>query len=623
MRFVSPFDVPKQGGSKALLDKLESCMRWGLAAREPYELRALQSFFFWAGDHWSSVDSDITRRIGRKIERPPYCESKVTDNQLPIYVRQVISTCTDALSDYEAIPATKDEQDQGAADLATRILRMRARVDDEEQLREDELLWLFGSGEVLRRTWYNPRKRSHDGAMGDIDTEVVNLFRYAKCPEDSIWPPRWLIEMDARHVDWVRSNYGTTVEPEDLADVMTNIDALSQNIVSQRRPSREERGSSIILKRLYSPPCEKYPDGHVWVWGGGKVLKHHDLQIPGVFPFSRAYWYQVPGRLYPLSYLEPLLSDQRQLDVLLSQLQEVKNRQLRGDVITRGASGQVTTRVLDAKTGQREIRLGAGVDQFEFLTYDLNIQTAQADYERLLRNLHDKAGLSQPTLGQVTARKTTATELQLLREAGFQNISYHLRNFDRHQCRISKHKILTAQSFFQAARLLVEHGTASQWGMGYFFGADLAGFHDVVSVPTPRMTPAMKRQALQEAAERGLFGPWLGPDGLPDPRIEYAARTQLRMMGLSEEEERLGQTFLTYEELEKLVGQVHRMGIEAWLQRAAAAVGMLPPGAAGPMQMAPGMLPPEAMGAGPGAPPEALAAQEAPAETPTDFIIQQ
>ena len=634
-----------KGGEKELLDHLESCKRWALEARLPFERRALQSLYFWAGDHWTAVEHDLTRRVGRRIEPPPFCKTaRVTDNQLPIYVRQVISMCTDALSDYEVIPASGSPEDRAAARLATRLLRMRERVDNEPALREEELLWLFGCGEVLRRTQFDAKKRTEDGLTGDIVTEVVPIFKYAKCPDDTNWPPRWVVEMDARHVDWVRERYGKAVEPEDTADVMANLDSLANNIVIQKAPVRRPQSQSVVVKRLYHAPTRKYPNGRVWVWANGVLLDEHDLQIDGVLPFSRAFWYQIPGRLYAMAYLEPLLSDQKQLDVLLSQLQEVKNRQLRGDIAVAGV-GDVTQRIIDPETGQREINLGPGITRFEFLRYDLNLGVAQQDYERLMRNLHDKAGLSHPTLGQVTPRKTTATELQLLREAGFQNIAYHLRNFDHHQCEVARQKLQLAQEYFTAARVMVDYNPSYNGAAPrsnepeYFFGADLRGWRDVIPVPTPRMTPAMRRQAVAEAAQAGLFGPWLGPDGLPDPRIEYAARTQLRMMGLTEEEERLGHTFLSYEELEELVAEIHRTGVQAWLELRRRQLEQMrlgvPPPAGAPTSAPPAGAPAPALPAG-------LAEGEAPApavsglapgaeemmesmsgrqETPTDYLL--
>ncbi len=59
-----------------LLVWLEECYRDALQARWPYERKTLQSLLFWAGDQWSSVYEDMTRRLGRRIEVPPLLRSR-------------------------------------------------------------------------------------------------------------------------------------------------------------------------------------------------------------------------------------------------------------------------------------------------------------------------------------------------------------------------------------------------------------------------------------------------------------------------------------------------------------------------------------------------------------------
>lgn len=562
-----------EGGKGSVVEWCESMFRWGLQAREPYEQRALRSIMFWAGDQWAAVEKDIVKRWGRSPGRPPYCESsRIIDNQLPIYIRQIASLCIDAVSDYEAVPATSDREDRLAAQLATKLIKVRYREDNEQEKRELEFLWLFGCGEVLRKTYFDPYKVTPDEQLGDIHTEVVDFFHYVKCPSSGDnWPPRWVIEFDARHVDWVRDRYGVKVEPEDLADVMTAIDSLAMNVIASRSIVREKERNSVILKRLYAPPTKKYPDGVVFVWANGKLLKKHPLQIPKHFPFSRAYWHRVPGRLYPLSYIEPLLSDQRQLNTILSQLQEMRNRQLRGDIVIQG-SGEVTQRVLSKDNGQKVIRVPPGVIKWEFLDYAQPVRLAEEEYGRILRNLTAKSGLSEVAIGQSTRGQTTATELQLLRESGMLNIGFHMRNYDRHQCAVSSTKILCAKEFFTSARVLPPLGASYGDSVRYFFGSELRNTRDVVPMATPKLTPAMRRQLLAHAAQQGLLGPYTDPNtGLPNPMLEYAARTQLRNLGLYDQDEEIASRTWSYEELSEFVSQMTMMGYQAWAMQAMAA----------------------------------------------------
>ena len=642
---IDPFyDYPKKGGSDAAVcEALEKDFEWGLQARKPFERKAMQSLYFWAGDQWLTVESDLQNRFSRKITRPPLCESsRIVDNQIPIYVRSLAATSTDALSSYEALPATAEEVDKQAAILATRFLRLREREDNESKKRQEELLWMFGTGEVLRRTWFNSKKVTKDGQKGDVDTEVVPFLKYVKCPDSADeWPPRWLIEFDVRHVDWVKETYGKTVDPEDVADRMAEMDSLAMNVTVGKAPVRSEKSSSVILKRMYASPSAKYPHGHCWVWANKVLLKEHDFQSDE-FPFARSYWYPIPGRLYAMSYIEPLTSDQKQLNTLLSQFQEIRNRQLRNDILTQGA-GDVTQRILDSKTGQKEVRLDPGIARWEFMRYDVNVQNADQEYSRIMRNLHDKAGQAEPNLGQVTSRETTATELQLLKEAGMQSIAFHMRNFDVYQCDVSRQKLVMARDFFKSARIVSDLAAGETT---YFFGADFRDTRDVVSVPVPRMTPAMRRQAISEAVNQGLMGPWIDPKtGMPSIFVQYASRQKLRSMGLVEEDDQLSVDFGSFEELRKKTAILQKAGEEMALIEAMKQIqmsqmqpqqpqgmnggqngGLMPTEPAGPGGAAqPNMSPVGPVPAGrgfSGAMPEAYLDMQK-GETRTDAVLQQ
>jgi hypothetical protein len=82
-------------------------------------------------------------------------------------------------------------------------------------------------------------------------------------------------------------------------------------------------------------------------------------------------------------------------------------------------------------------------------------------------------------------------------------------------------------------------------GPEYFTGSDLEGIDGVMAIPVPKLTPAMKRQAIAEAHQGGLTGPY--PLGLQQ---QLACRTLLRMRGLAELEEEVAQTYGPIEELE-------------------------------------------------------------------------
>lgn len=558
---IKTADAPDAQKSTAeLILWLEASFRWGREARKEFELKAVRNLFFWVGDQYVALSNDLSRIYSRRITRPAFCETvRTIDSRIPNFIRQQISNCTDSMSEFEAIPATSDPSDKEAAALATRLIKMREHIDKEDALRESELLWLMGAGENYRRTSYDPKKETPDGIKGDLCTESVSFFRCVKHPPSAdAWPPKWIIEFDARPVDDIQREFGVKVEPEAIDDVMRCIEDLAQNVVSgnRGRVDGEKKGNSAIVKRMfYSGSRPGFEKGQMIVWANGKILKRSAFQAD-MFPISRAVWYPVPGRFYPMSYIDVLADDQMRLNTLVSQLQEGRNRTLRHDIKVIGNMNPVQE-VIDTATGQKVIRVHEG--DMEFVQYNDLPASAQFEYEQIAGNLNEKGGISDTNRGQSAKGDQTATELQLAREATFANVSYHMRAFDRHICTVNQHKIALAKEYFKAARVLQDVGVAATREVTWFFGAQLGDTIDVIPVPTPRLTPAMKRKAIAEAVDAHLLGPFLDPNGNPDKFIEFYCRTALREKGLAEVDESLAQTYGPYEDLQKEIGQLQKM----------------------------------------------------------------
>lgn len=571
-------DAPDASKStEELILWLESSFRWGREARKDFELKAVRNLFFWVGDQYVSLSNDLSRIYSRKITRPAFCETvRTIDSRIPNFTRQQISNCTDSMSEFEAIPATSDRADRDAAALATRIIKMREHIDNEDALRENELLWLMGAGENYRRTSYDPKRVTVDGVRGDICTESVSFFRCVKHPPSAdAWPPKWVIEFDARPVDDIQREFGVSVEPEEIDDVMRCIEELAQNVVTgnRGRVSGEKKGNSAIVKRMfYSGARPGYPKGQMIVWANGKLLKRSAFQAD-MFPLSRSVWYPVPGRLYPMSYIDVLADDQSRLNTLVSQLQEGRNRTLRHDIKATGPMNPVQE-VIDQATGQKVIRMHEG--DMDFVRYNDLPNSARFEYEQIQHNLNEKGGINDTNRGNTVKSNLTATQLQLEREATFSQVAYHMRAFDRHLCYVSQQKIALVKEFFKAARVLQDVGKTANDEMVWFFGAELGNTRDVIAVPTPRLTPAMRRKAISDAIDAHLLGPFLDGNGNPDKFIEFYCRTALREKGLADVDESLAQTYGPYSVLQSEIGQLQKamsdMKVQSQLRQMQAAL---------------------------------------------------
>lgn len=651
-----------KGGDKAFVQELELMWKDWLESRRQYEENLVEALSFTAGDQWTDIESTMVRRYNRRPRRPRYCESRVTDNQIMTYARQTASSVSRAIPDYEAIQSTNDPEDISAAALGTRIIKWRDSADREHDKRELEFLWLLHAGEVIRETYYDPYALTKDKVMGDIVTETLDFFSYVKDPTSNWqWPPKGLIKFGAHHVDWIEDEYGVKVTSEECDESLSIVRDLTMNVMQG-----EALGSGIkadkdsaIVKSLYCPPSNKYPEGKCFVWCRGQLLDEHELQA-GIWPFVRIPWFLVPLRLYPISFIDPLIPDQKRLNELLSQTMELRVRQMRQDVIT-DATGEAQQKIINSKTGQKIIMMPPGAKHWEFLRYEFPVQMVQQEFEGIFRNLHEKSGVSEPQLGQPMTTQQTATMMQMVREASFEKIDYHMGWVERGYRDVNAIKLALVKEYFSSSRLIRNTGSNSAEDTDSFYGAELRDTTDVRAVPNPHLTPAMERQQRSEMIGKGILaGPWTGSKGGYDPAVELAARSALKAVGLYEDEENIARAGMPFEELKQIVFELNRIDAKAiilkklleygQLEQAASRMGldvpdemagldlpqpggpMMGPGGPGPEGMGTGGPPPPEMGPG-GPPPEmqpgdvgmdtggAPYVPMAAGETPTDLVL--
>jgi len=545
--------------------------------RDPYLRLFLQALRFWAGDQWRDVIESALQRFDTRQVRPVATEDfRLTDNQLPIYCRQLVAVATQNLPRLQAVPENStDPQDVFAAQLGSAFLDQRNRIDKEYMLREAEWLWLMGVGECLRFTIYDPEGGDPLFAEGDLSTQEVDPFSYLKDPYSKTWPPRFLFLSEARHVDWVKEYYGVTVEPETVADATLFYDALSMNVVwGGAHQQRETMRSAAVVDQLWIPPGKRYPEGWCFVRVGDHLVASHPLQA-GQWPFAKAGWYPIPGRLYPQGLIELVMGDQRQLNALVTLLHEAASKQVRGDMAVTGPvapdARSIRQVVYNPKTGAKITVLGPGVEAVP-MRYTIDWQQAEMRRQQLDRNLHQKTGVNVPSLGQTMEKEVRVGELMISREGDIQVNTWHLMRYTNlHLTEIARQKLELARVYYILPRQLDGIGTRRE--VTWFQGADLRNTRDVIVVATPHMTPAMKQQARMEAFGARLRGPY------ENLAHQYAARSTLRDTGLDDVDQQLSVVYGPFEELEAKVKAVVELQQQAEIIAAQMAVQLA---AAGP-----------------------------------------
>lgn len=502
----------KGADSKAFVEYLESCYTASDSVRQKFESEWATSILYLAGNQYEAAAKDF-RRNG-VLPRPISDNSRrrIENHILPL-VRQAAGALRNSIASMEAVASTNEAKDRKAATLATKFLKYRHTADDEPEARFKEIMWSMCSGRVMRKIHWDPDAPglSSNGVLtdklGDIASRTISPFFTHICPWDlGSSEPEWIIESDVRDVDEIKALYDKEVNPEEINQNLTNIDKLSTDIIGGTSGG-ETRKNSVILKRMYVRPSVQRPKGRLAVWASGTLLQDEELP-DGIFPFVCIDWFPIPGRMYPLSFIEPLRDSQNEINSMKSALSELATRQLRGDILIHGA-GDVVTEY--ATNGQKIIRVDNSVREFEFVKYDLNTNQSNMSLQGSQSAMMQIAGIHESSLGVSPTSRTTATQVSLLKESDLQGLSLFKENFDARYAKVSMLKVLNAKIHYTTPRMIRVVGQNNNLDTAAFFGSELRSTSDIRAVAKPLMTESMKAQIMTDFGAQGLFGPFEGP----------------------------------------------------------------------------------------------------------------
>lgn len=538
--------------------------------RQRQESEWYTNSLFLAGKHWEKAAEDVRKWTGRRPVYAPQTKVQLADNQILPLVRQAAAALRENIPKQIAIPATNEPEDIESAEIGTDFLEARLYQDNEEEQRFFDILWVMVTGQALRKTYWDP-EAEYQNAYGDklsggeIVTQRITPFSYHLCPwADATQPAPWIIESDVRDIDEINALYpGHDVRQEDVEPGIRMVDRLLASVIEEKSyGSTPKRKEVALLKQLFLAPTQKQPNGKVFVWANGKLLDETELP-EAKMPFVALSWLAIPGRLYPLPFVTPLVELQREINFTMSQLVELRNRQLRGDIATSGVGAVTQAKVFDDEgnlTGQKHVRLDPGITNFEFLKYDLRTTEAETLLLRLHNDMMQVAGIHESSLGQNPPRATTATQAQMLKESDLAGLTVFRTGLGLSYCKISQLLLLNAKNHYKTERMLrIVGANGAVEKMSSFYGSDLRATQDVWMRSTPIVTQTMLAAMKAEASTQGLYGPYAGP------KDKLAKLTALINSGIPDVEKEVDALAapMTMEELRQVVGEIDALEAQA------------------------------------------------------------
>jgi len=295
----------------AIVQMIRKKIELGWALREPYAHLWMYCAAFLRRGDWHSWDDMVRSAVSRRPEEMPdaITDAKAVDNHLPIYYQSYLTEFRQGMPILRVEPPDSTELGRLTAELGNRVLDRRIEPDygNEGAMRMSAVRQILLFGEILGRVQWDSDDPNSNG-KGDVFAEGVDVLGFLKDAYSiGRWPPRFLIEMDCRHVDEIHDIYGKWVAPEiGLVGKTMYYDTLATSVskeaLSQVRPAMKD---AAIVYRFFIPACSAYPKGMCFHIVGKEILRRHELQL-GKWPFVRAAWEESELNLYPcLLYTSP------------------------------------------------------------------------------------------------------------------------------------------------------------------------------------------------------------------------------------------------------------------------------------------------------------------------------
>ena len=323
--------------------------------RRTFEEQWYTNLAFYKGKQWAVWRKNST---GNRLIDPaaPRNRVRLVTNLIKPTIRKEHSKINKKNPIFYVSPNTTEPADVASARIAEAIAEFSMTQSHLNRARRQSTFWMCITGTSFLKVTC--------GAInGVINVEPVSSFHIfiPDIQEETLSGQSFIIHARALTRDAVYNQWKVDVEP----DVNVAGNALEQKLFQALgiSESLQSKNKLVFIKEIWVPPgkLKDYPDGAMLVIGGGKMIyKYHfskvpvqDVPVAGMdnplihppqrtptsypyehnkFPFVKLD--HVPsGCFYSMSTMEDLISPQRELNKLKSQITEVKNRTAKPDMV--------------------------------------------------------------------------------------------------------------------------------------------------------------------------------------------------------------------------------------------------------------------------------------------------
>lgn len=526
MGLFKPDALPQDVASWA-----ESAFQKAHDARVPLERQWLLNLAFYYGKQWVTWGPEVSNARRLTTPRAPRWRVRLTVNKIQPYVRREQAKLSSQKPRGFVLPVSSDEQDRSAARVAnsvTEFLEMELELDTIHDLVD---WWVCVAGAGYYKVRYTVDELdTRTNQPGKLTVDAIRPFDIyvPDIEETRIREQEWVCHAQSILVSKIKEIWGVDV----TADADTSeVDAKVRSVMSIFNQNKGDEYA--VVKEFWIKPCRTYPFGLVFAVCNGKLLPYAEpepaepeldeqgnplpeiedqyprpngtMEWPyghGRLPFV-ARGHTLSGRFYDTSFVEQLISLQREYNRTRSQIIENKN-------LTSRPQWAVALGAVDRD--QLTTEPGAVIDYTPGMQPPTPIQVPMMpnyviEHVKLTSSEMDEiASQNEVSKGSVPPGVEAATAISFLQERDDSAITYAIRSKERAIQEVNQQLLSLVTEFWDTERLVRVVGQNEVYDAFSIKGVDLRDNTDyrVVSGSGTPMSRAAQKAEILEYMKAGI-----------------------------------------------------------------------------------------------------------------------
>jgi hypothetical protein len=526
-------------------------------ARLTLERKWLVNLSFYYGNQWVVWGPVVqnSRRLEDPKNAPPW-RVRLTVNKIQPYVRREMARLSSAKPRGHVLPASQDENDRHAARTAISVLDYLHEELDVDAAHDLADWWVSIVGSAFYKVRWTEDIDPETRKPGILKLDVIRPFDIyvPDLEETRIKEQEYLCQAQAMRVAEIAEIWGVDVTPDEYTS------EIDQKVRSQMSVFSGEKGEDwAVVKEFWIKPCRRYPNGLVLATANGKLLPYKtedpeeqllqgelgeeaptlgetdfnvlneegmagtDLNdakyektsanVPAgtiEWPFGHGRLPFVPrghtksGRFYDSSFVDQLISLQREYNRSRSQVVENKNLTSRPQWAV--PLGSVDRADLTTEPGA-VIFYSPGFASPEPIKTPQLPNYVIEHIKLTAQEMDEIASQNEVSKGNVPPNVEAATAIAYLQEKDESAVAYAVRSKERAIQEIGQQLLKLVREFWDEERLIRVVGRNDVFNAMTFVGSDLRENTDYRVIPgsgLPRSKAAQEAK-IMEMAQSGML----------------------------------------------------------------------------------------------------------------------